>query len=68
MQGEMRTYLLSEEGREVTLFRAYPGEVIILSAPCALKQEGISFDLMIDAEEDSSLLIVEGSSYARVSS
>ena len=66
--GCLRGYLLSEEGREVTLFRAYPGEVIILSAPCALKQEGISFDLMIDAEEDSSLLIVEGSSYARVSS
>ena len=66
--GCLRGYLLSEEGREVTLFRAYPGEVIILSAPCALKQEGISFDLMIDAEEDSSLLIVEGNSYARVSS
>ncbi len=65
-KGCLRGYLLSEEGREVTLFRAYPGEVIILSAPCALRQDGISFDLMIDAEEDSHLLIVDGDAYASV--
>ena len=27
LAGEIRTYLLSEEGREVTLFRLYPGEL-----------------------------------------
>ena len=27
LSGEIRTYLLSEEGREVTLFRLYPGEL-----------------------------------------
>ena len=64
--GVLRGYLLSEEGKEVTLFRAYPGEVILLSAPCALRQEGISFDLMIDAEEASKLLIVAGDAYSRV--
>ena len=26
LSGEIRTYLLSDEGREVTLFRLYPGE------------------------------------------
>ena len=31
--GCLRGYLLSEEGREITLFRAFPGEVCILSAP-----------------------------------
>ena len=33
LSGEIRTYLLSEEGREVTLFRLYPGELCMLSAP-----------------------------------
>ena len=34
LSGEIRTYLLSEEGREVTLFRLYPGEFCVLSAAC----------------------------------
>ena len=32
LSGEIRTYLLSDEGREVTLFRLYPGELCVLSA------------------------------------
>ena len=43
LSGEIRTYLLSEEGREVTLFRLYPGELCVLSASCVISQ--ITFDL-----------------------
>ena len=42
LSGEIRTYLLSEEGREVTLFRLYPGELCVLSASCVISQ--ITFD------------------------
>ena len=38
LSGEIRTYLLSEEGREVTLFRLYPGELCVLSASCVISQ------------------------------
>ena len=62
--GCLRGYLLSEEGREITLFRAFPGEVCILSAPCALKS--FSLDVMIDAEEETSLLVVDGPAFAAV--
>ena len=62
--GCRRGYLLSEEGREITLFRAFPGEVCILSAPCALRT--FSLDVMIDAEEDSSLLVIDGPEFAAV--
>ena len=62
--GCLRGYLLSEEGREITLFRAFPGEVCILSAPCALRT--FSLDVMIDAEEDSSLLVIDGPEFAAV--
>ena len=34
LEGELRTYLLSDEGREVTLFRIYHGELCVLSASC----------------------------------
>ena len=42
LSGEIRAYLLSEEGREVTLFRLYPGELCVLSASCVISQ--ITFD------------------------
>ena len=32
--GCLRTYLLSEEGREITLYRLYPGDICMLSASC----------------------------------
>ncbi len=35
--GTVRTYILSDEGREVTLFRLDDGDVCILSASCILK-------------------------------
>ena len=38
LSGEIRTDLLSEEGREVTLFRLYPGEPCVLSASCVISQ------------------------------
>ncbi|MFR5865784.1 MAG: Crp/Fnr family transcriptional regulator [Acutalibacteraceae bacterium] len=43
VSGGVRAYLLSEEGREVTLFRLAPGDVCVLSASCVIQQ--ITFDL-----------------------
>ena len=34
--GQLRTYILSEEGREVTLFRVNEEEVCVLSASCLM--------------------------------
>lgn len=56
MQGEMRTYLLSEEGREVTLFRIYPNDLCVLSASCVISQ--ISFDTQMSAQKDTEVLII----------
>lgn len=56
MQGEMRAYLLSEEGREVTLFRIYPNDLCVLSASCVISQ--ISFDTQMSAQKDTEVLII----------
>ncbi|MEG0830040.1 MAG: Crp/Fnr family transcriptional regulator [Anaerovoracaceae bacterium] len=58
-KGQLRTYLLSEDGRDVTLYRLFEGDVCILSASCVL--EAITFDVFIDAEEDTDLLLVNSS-------
>ena len=56
LSGEIRTYLLSEEGREVTLFRLYPGELCVLSASCVISQ--ITFDTQMTAGMDTEVLII----------
>ena len=59
--GSLRLYLLSDEGKEVTLYRLFPGELCIFSASCVL--DSITFDVFIDAEEDSECVIVGGCIY-----
>ena len=49
--GELRTYIRSEDGREITLYRVGPGEACVLSASCVLNS--ISFDVSIDAAVDT---------------
>lgn len=61
-KGSLRLYILSDEGKEITLYRLFPGEMCILSASCAL--HNITFDVMVDAEEDSECVIVGGCAYA----
>jgi CRP/FNR family transcriptional regulator, anaerobic regulatory protein len=53
-EGELRTYIRSEDGREVTLYRLGPGELCILSASCVLNS--LTFDVSIDAVRDSEAL------------
>ena len=49
-RGSLRLYMLSEEGKEVTLYRLFPGDICILSASCVL--EMLTFDVYIDSEEE----------------
>ena len=49
--GQLRAYLLSEDGRDITLYRLFQGEICILSASCVM--DSVNFDLYIDAEEDT---------------
>jgi len=59
--GELRTYILSEDGREITLYRLTKGNVCILSASCILKN--ITFDVHIDAEQDSEVLLINSTAF-----
>ena len=43
--GSLRLYILSEDGKEITLYRIFPGEMCMLSASCVL--ETITFDVFV---------------------
>ena len=63
--GSLRLYILSDEGKEITLYRLFPGEMCMLSASCVLNN--ITFDVFVDAEENSECIIVGGCAYAALS-
>lgn len=63
--GTLRLYLLSEDSKEITLYRLFAGDMCILSASCVLNS--ITFDVFIDAEEDSDCIIVGGCAYEDLS-
>ena len=56
LSGQLRTYILSDEGREITLFRVRPNEVCVLSASCLM--DSITFDVFIEAMEDTEVMII----------
>ncbi len=62
ISGCLRVYLQPEQGREITLYRLFPGDICMLSASCVL--EAITFDVTIDAEEDSTCYLIAGGTFA----
>lgn len=59
LSGTLRAYILSDEGREVTLFRVHAGESCVLSASCLL--DAIAFDILIEAVEEARALVLPAS-------
>ena len=64
-KGCLRVYVMSSEGKDVTLYRLYDGDICILSASCVLQP--ITFDVMVDAEENSECYVISGGAFAEVS-
>jgi len=54
--GQLRAYSLSEEGREVTLYRLFDRDVCLFSASCVMRS--IQFAVFIAAEKDSQVLVI----------
>ena len=54
--GQVRSYILSESGREITVFRLQRGEACIFSLSCML--ENIRFDIYMQAAADSRTILI----------
>ena len=63
-QGRLRVYVESEEGRDVTLYRLEPGDICTLSASCFMNE--ITFEVMIEAETDSRIVLINPSVFQRI--
>ena len=49
--GQLRAYILSEDGREITISRLFEYDVTLLSASCVMPD--MQFNVMIEAEKDT---------------
>ena len=54
--GQLRAYILSEDGREITLYRLFEQDICLFSASCVMRS--VQFEIMIAAERDSDVLII----------
>ena len=55
-KGQLRVYIVSEEGREVTLYRLHKGDLCVLSASCLM--DAIEFDVLIEAVQETELVVL----------
>ena len=64
LRGELRAYILSREGREITLFRLKEGDTGVLSASCALSR--IRFETHLAAVRETEILLVPSKVFGRL--
>ena len=62
--GQLRAFMLSPEGREITLYRLFQRDLCLLSASCMMRS--IQFDITIQAEKDTTLWVIPAEIYKRV--
>lgn len=59
--GQLRAYILSDEGREVTISRFFERDMSLFSASCVMPN--MQFDIVIEAEKDSEIWIIPACLY-----
>ena len=62
--GQLRAYMISEEGREITLFRLFERDLCLFSASCMMPN--IQFDTIIEAEKDTDFWLIPPNVYKSV--
>jgi CRP/FNR family transcriptional regulator, anaerobic regulatory protein len=60
-KGQARAYIVSEAGKEITLYRLFERDICIFSATCLLKN--ISFDVLVEAEKDMEAFLIPTAIY-----
>ena len=59
--GQLRAYLLNEEGREVTICRFFDMDICLFSASCVMPN--MMFDVFIEAEKDTEIWVIPACLY-----
>ena len=64
-EGSLRVSMVSDGGKEITLYRLFEGDICMLSASCVM--QAITFDVFVEAQEDTQCVLISGPVFAQVS-
>ncbi len=64
ISGRLRAYILSDEGREITLYRLINRDMCLFSAACIMS--GIEFDIIVEAEEETEFFNIPAVAYKEI--
>lgn len=62
--GQVRAFINSEDGREITLYRLLERDICLFSASCLIRS--VRFDISLEAETDCKLQIIPAEVYHRL--
>ncbi|MEA4914226.1 MAG: Crp/Fnr family transcriptional regulator [Christensenella sp.] len=62
--GQLRSYIVSDEGKEVTLYRLLERDICLFSAACMMSS--IRFEVTIETEKDSEIWLIPTDTYREV--
>lgn len=62
--GQLRAYILSDEGREITIYRLFDMDMCLFSASCMMRS--VEFEITVKAEKDSELWIIPTEVYKSI--
>ena len=62
--GQLRAYILSDEGREITIYRLFDMDMCLFSASCMIRSA--QFDVTIGAEKDTELWVIPAEIYKSI--
>lgn len=63
-RGQLRAFITSEEGREITIYRLFDRDMCLFSASCMMNS--IQFDISVAAEKDTEAWIIPADLYKKL--
>lgn len=64
LSGQLRSFTISDDGREITMYRLFERDICLFSASCIMNS--IQFDITITAEKDTEVLVIPSEVYKSI--
>lgn len=64
ISGQLRAFTISDDGREITMYRLFERDICLFSASCVMNS--IQFDITITAEKDTEVLVIPSEVYKSI--
>lgn len=64
ISGQLRAFTISDDGREITMYRLFERDICLFSASCIMNS--IQFDITIATEKDTEVLVIQPEIYKNI--